>query len=103
MDDLKEIVRRYGQGIDQALLDRVRDPAEASLIVASFEDMDFSDGHGVSSHFLDLCDPAIHEQLDSSDVAAIVGGEECHSLRNLVGSTEPTERHRGGDHLCALL
>jgi len=28
------------QGADQALLNRVRDPAEASLIVASFEDMD---------------------------------------------------------------
>src|SRR5438093_5100828 len=49
MDDLKEIVRRYPQRVDQALLDRVRDPAEPSLIVAPFEDVDLSDGHGVVS------------------------------------------------------
>jgi hypothetical protein len=30
-------------------LNRVRDPAEPSLIVAPFEDVDLSDGHGVVS------------------------------------------------------
>src|SRR5438309_8528392 len=52
---------------------------------------------------LHLCDPAIHEQLDSRDVAAVVGREEHHGLGNLVGSTEAAEWHRGGDHLRALL
>src|SRR5882724_10951089 len=52
---------------------------------------------------LHLCDPAIHEQLDSRDVATVVGREEHHGLGNLVGSTETAERHRGGDHLRALL
>src|SRR5213594_571848 len=52
---------------------------------------------------LHLCDPAIHEQLDSRDVATVVGREEHHRLGNLVGSTEAAEWHRGGDHLRALL
>src|SRR2546430_16973772 len=52
---------------------------------------------------LHLCDPAIHEQLDSRDVATVVGREERHGLGNLVGSTEAAEWHRGGDHLRALL
>src|SRR4030095_3566643 len=101
---LEEIVRRYPQRADQALLNCARDPAEASLIVASFEDMDFSDRHGVVSLLvLDLCDSAIDEQLDSRDVAAVVGGEERHSLCDLVRSTEATEWHSGGDHLRAAL
>src|SRR3989442_5928173 len=52
---------------------------------------------------LHLCDPAIHEQLDSRDVATVVGREERHGLGNLVGSTEAAEWHRGGNHLRALL
>src|SRR5712692_11102392 len=52
---------------------------------------------------LHLCDPAIHEQLDSRDVATVVGREEHHCLGNLVGSTEAAEWHRGGDHLRTLL
>src|SRR2546427_8210544 len=47
VDDLKEVVRRYPQGADQAVLDRVRDPVEASLIVAALEDMDLRDRHGL--------------------------------------------------------
>src|SRR5258706_3862023 len=104
MDDLKEIVRRYPQRADQALLNRVRDPAETRLVISSFEDVDLGDGHGVVSSLpLHLCDSAIHEQLDSRDVAAVVGGEERHGLCDLVRSTEATEWHRGGDHLRALL
>src|SRR6266852_130891 len=104
MDDLKEIVRRYPQRADQALLNRVRDPAETRLVISSFEDVDLGDGHGVVSSFLlHLCDSAIHEQLDSRDVAAVVGGEERHGLCDLVRSTEATEWHSGGDHLRALL
>src|SRR5437899_11042186 len=40
---------------------------------------------------LHLCDPAIHEQLDSRDVATVVGREEHHGLGNLAGSTEAAE------------
>src|SRR2546428_284034 len=47
VDDLKEVVRRDPQGADQAVLDRVRDPVEASLIVAALEDMDLRDRHGL--------------------------------------------------------
>src|SRR5882724_247275 len=103
MDDLKEIVRRYPQRADQALLNRVRDPAETRLVISSFEDVDLGDGHGVvSSLLLHLCDSSIHEQLDSRDVAA-VGGEERHGLCDLVRATEATEWHSGGDRLRALL
>src|SRR5690349_2094284 len=44
---------------------------------------------------LHLCDPTIHEQLDSRDIATVVGREEHHGPGNLVGSTETAERHRG--------
>jgi len=40
---------------------------------------------------LHLCESAIHEQFDSGDITAVVGREKDHGLRNLVGSTEPTE------------
>src|SRR6266446_8897528 len=41
---------------------------------------------------LHLCDPAIHEQLDSRDVAAVVGREEHHGLA--ISSGRP-KRPRG--------
>src|SRR5712691_4483769 len=49
VNDLEEIVRRNSQCAYQALLNGVRYPAETSLVVASFEDMDFGDGHLVVS------------------------------------------------------
>jgi hypothetical protein len=44
MDYLKEIVLRDPQGADQALLHCDLDPAEASLVIAPFEDMDLATG-----------------------------------------------------------
>src|SRR6266540_2678006 len=52
---------------------------------------------------LHLCEPAVHEELDSRDVAAVVGREVHHALGNLLGSTESPERDHGGDHLRAKL
>jgi len=64
--------------------------------------MDLRERHGLPPPpTLGRC--PIHEQLDSRDVAAVIGGQERHGLGDLVGSTEATERHRGGDHLRALL
>jgi hypothetical protein len=52
---------------------------------------------------LHLCETAIHKQLRSRDVAAVVGSEKHHGLRDLVGFTEPAERNIVGKHLQALL
>src|SRR5919197_1693167 len=45
-----------------------------------------------SSHGLHLCEAAIHEQFRSRDVAAVVGGEKYHGLRDLIGPTDAAER-----------
>ena len=37
---------------------------------------------------LHLCDAAIHEQFRSDDVAAVVGCEKHHGLRDLIGCTD---------------
>src|SRR5262249_25521198 len=50
-----------------------------------------------------LGEPAVHEQLGAGDVARVVGGEEHDRLGDLLRRSEPAERHRGGDHLLALL
>src|SRR4029453_14373937 len=42
---------------------------------------------------LHLCEPAIHKQLRSRDVTAIVGCKKHHGLRNLIGRTESAERN----------
>jgi hypothetical protein len=50
-----------------------------------------------------LCDATIHKQFNSRDVAAVVGGEKHHGLRDLIGGAEPAERNSIGNHLRALL
>src|SRR6266581_5757651 len=45
VNDLEEIVRRNPQCAHQTMLNRVRDLAETSLGIASFEDMDLGEGH----------------------------------------------------------
>ena len=52
---------------------------------------------------LHLCETAIHKQFRSRDVAAVVGCEKHHGLRDLIGCTEPAERNTVGNHLQALL
>src|SRR6267142_338053 len=52
---------------------------------------------------LHLCEAAIHKQLRSRDVTAVVGGEKRHRLRDLIRCAEPAEWNRGGNHLRALL
>jgi len=54
-------------------------------------------------HGLHLCHAAIHKQCRSRDVAAVVGGEKHHGLRDLMWCTEPAERHTVGKHLPVLL
>src|SRR5260221_3574346 len=51
---------------------------------------------------LHLCETAIHEQFRSRDVAAVVGCEKHHSLRDLVGCAEPAERNSLGNGIHAL-
>ena len=48
---------------------------------------------------LHLRESTIHEQFDSRDVAAIVGGEKHNGFSGLIGRSEPTERNAVGDHL----
>jgi hypothetical protein len=43
------------------------------------------------------------KQFRSGDVAAVVGCEKHHGLRDLIGFTEPAERNTVGKHLQALL
>src|SRR6267378_2001318 len=45
VNNLEEIVRRNPQCAHQTMLNRVRDLAETSLGIASFEDMDLGEGH----------------------------------------------------------
>ena len=52
---------------------------------------------------LDLCDAAIHEKLDASDVTGIVGCEKHNCLRDLIWRAESAERNTIGNHLRALL
>ena len=52
---------------------------------------------------LHLCETAIHKQLRSRDVAAVVGCEKHHGLGDLIGRTKPAERNIVGNRLQALL
>jgi hypothetical protein len=45
---------------------------------------------------LHLCEAAIHKQFRACDVAAVGGCEKHHGLRDLIGRTEPAERHTAG-------
>ena len=40
---------------------------------------------------LNLRGAAVHEQIGSGDVTAVIGGEEHHSLRDLVRRADPSE------------
>jgi hypothetical protein len=40
-----------------------------------------------------LCETAIHKQFRSSDVAAVIVREKHHGLCDLLGRTDPAERH----------
>jgi hypothetical protein len=51
---------------------------------------------------LHLCDAAIDKQFRSRDVAAVVGCEKYHRLRDLIGCAEPPERNAVRDHFLAL-
>src|SRR5262249_6266150 len=42
---------------------------------------------------LHLCNPAVHEQLRSRDVAAVVGRQKDNGLRDLSGCSEPGDRN----------
>ena len=44
MDDLEKIIRGNLQDADQRLLDRLGNVAEATLVVSTFEDMNFCEG-----------------------------------------------------------
>jgi hypothetical protein len=50
-----------------------------------------------------LCETAIHKQFRSSDVAAVVVREKHHGLCDLLGRTDPAERHDACNHLPPLL
>lgn len=52
---------------------------------------------------LPLRETTVHKQFRPCDVAAVVGGEKSHGLRDLIGCPEPAERNHGGNHLLALL
>jgi hypothetical protein len=45
MDDLKKVIRGNFQDADQRILDRLGHIAEATLVVSTFEDMDFCEWH----------------------------------------------------------
>jgi transcription termination factor NusB len=45
MDDLKEVLRGYLEDADKRLLDRLGHIAEATLVVSTFEHMNFCDWH----------------------------------------------------------
>src|SRR5262245_66427091 len=50
------------------------------------------------SRGLHLCEAAVHRQFRSRDVAAVVGGEKQHGLRDLIGCTAPAQRNTGRNH-----
>src|SRR5262245_28942580 len=52
---------------------------------------------------LHLCEPAVHRQFRSRDVAAVVGCEKHHRLRDLIGRTAPAQRNTVRNHLEELL
>src|SRR2546428_531167 len=52
---------------------------------------------------LHLCETAVHEQLRSRDIAAVIGREKHHGLGDLIGCTGPTERNNVGHALQVLL
>ena len=52
---------------------------------------------------LHLRESTIYEQLDSCDVAAVVGCEKHGGFSSLIGRSEPSERNALGDHLSAFL
>src|SRR5258706_9424520 len=52
---------------------------------------------------LHLCEAAIHIQFRSRDVAAVVGGEKYHSLRDLIGGPEPAEGNTAGNDVHVFL
>ena len=45
----------------------------------------------------ELCYPAVYEQFDARDEAAVVGGEEQGGVRDFLGSTEAPHRDEGDD------
>ena len=45
VNDLEEVFRGNPQGSDEPVLDGARHPAEPSLVVLAFEDVDLGDGH----------------------------------------------------------
>ena len=56
-----------------------------------------------SRHALDLGETAIYKQFRSRDVAAVIGCEKDHGLRDLIGCAEPAERNAGGNILHELV
>src|SRR6516164_10183778 len=52
---------------------------------------------------LHLCEAAVHRQFRARDVAAVVGGEKQHGLRDLIGCTAPAQRNTVRNHLEELL
>jgi hypothetical protein len=52
---------------------------------------------------LHLRESTIHEQFDSSDVAAIVGCEKHDGFGSLIERSESSDRNTLGDHLLAFL
>src|SRR5882724_10750012 len=59
--------------------------------------------HNSINDALDLCEAAIDEQFRSRDVAAVVGCEKHHGLRDLIRSTEPAEWNTAGNDLHVFL
>ena len=51
----------------------------------------------------DLRESSVHEQLDSRDVAGVVGGEKHGCLGDLFGRSKPAERSGSCDELSALI
>src|SRR5262245_3599927 len=52
---------------------------------------------------LHLRETAIHKQLRTRDIAAVVGCEKYYGLRDLIGCTKPAEWNCVGNHLQSLL
>src|SRR5215831_21079175 len=52
---------------------------------------------------LDLCVAAIHKQFCARHVAAVIGREKHHGLRDVIGCPEAAERNGLGNHALLLL
>src|SRR2546428_11965722 len=52
---------------------------------------------------LHLCETAIDKQFRSRDVAAVVGCEKHHGLRNLIRCAKPAQRNTTGNDVHAFL